>query len=222
MGAVIGAGIFVLTGQEARESSGPAVVLSYVVSGLSALLSVFCYTEFAVEIPVAGGSFAYLRVELGDFMAFIAAGNIILEYVIGGAAVARSWTSYFATLCNHNSEDFVFVVDSLADGYNHLDPIAVGVIIVVCLFAVLSTKGSSRINYIASIVHIIVILFIIIAGLTKADTKNYTPFAPYGPRGVFKAAAVLFFAYIGFDAVSTMAEETRTLPAIFLSGLLDQ
>ncbi|KAK9088512.1 hypothetical protein Scep_027594 [Stephania cephalantha] len=209
MGAVIGAGIFVLTGQEARESSGPAVVLSYVVSGLSALLSVFCYTEFAVEIPVAGGSFAYLRVELGDFMAFIAAGNIILEYVIGGAAVARSWTSYFATLCNHNSEDFVFVVDSLADGYNHLDPIAVGVIIVVCLFAVLSTKGASRINYIASIVHIIVILFIIIAGLTKADTKNYTPFAPYGPRGVFKAAAVLFFAYIGFDAVSTMAEETK-------------
>ncbi|KAJ6876935.1 hypothetical protein NC651_029835 [Populus alba x Populus x berolinensis] len=86
----VGAGIFVLTGLEARENTGPAVVLSYVVSGVSAMLSVFCYTEFAVEIPVAGGSFAYLRVELGDFMAFIADGNILLEYVIGGAAVARS------------------------------------------------------------------------------------------------------------------------------------
>ena len=90
---ILGADVFVLTGLEAREHAGPAVVLSYVVSGVSALLSVFCYTEFAVEIPVAGGSFAYLRVELGDFMAYVAAGNILLEYVIGGAAVALSWTS---------------------------------------------------------------------------------------------------------------------------------
>ncbi|KAK4421051.1 Cationic amino acid transporter 1 [Sesamum alatum] len=174
MGAVIGAGIFVLTGLEARDEAGPAVVLSYVVSGISALLSVFCYTEFAIEIPVAGGSFAYMRVELGDFVAFIAAGNILLEYVIGGAAVARSWTSYFATLCNHKAR-------------------------------LMSTKGSSRLNYIASVVHILVIAFIIICGLLNANVKNFTPFAPYGVRGVFKASAVLFFAYVGFDAVSTMA-----------------
>ncbi|KAI3455941.1 hypothetical protein Pfo_012604 [Paulownia fortunei] len=209
MGAVIGAGIFVLTGLEARTDAGPAVVLSYAVSGLSALLSVFCYTEFAVEIPVAGGSFSYLRVELGDFVAFIAAGNILLEYVIGGAAVARSWTSYFATLCNHKPEDFRIQAHGLADGYNQLDPIAVGVIIIICVIAVLSTKGSSRINYIASVVHLIVIVFIIVAGLIKADTKNYTPFTPFGARGIFKASAVLFFAYVGFDAVSTMAEETK-------------
>ncbi|KAI3827103.1 hypothetical protein L1987_01167 [Smallanthus sonchifolius] len=209
MGAVIGAGIFVLTGLEAREDAGPAVVLSYVVSGASALMSVFCYTEFAVEIPVAGGSFAYLRVELGDFVAFIAAGNILLEYVIGGAAVARSWTSYFATLCNHKPDDFRIMAHGLTDDYNHLDPIAVGVIAVICIIAVVSTKGSSRLNYIASVVHIVVILFIIICGLIKADTKNYREFAPNGARGVFKASAVLFFAYVGFDAVSTMAEETK-------------
>ncbi|XP_010051968.2 cationic amino acid transporter 1 [Eucalyptus grandis] len=209
IGAVIGAGIFVLTGQETKEGAGPAVVLSYVVSGVSAMLSVFCYTEFAVEIPVAGGSFAYLRVELGDFVAFIAAGNILLEYVIGGAAVARSWTSYFATLLNHDPSDFVITVHSLAKDYNELDPIAVGVCCIICAFAVLSTKGSSRLNYIASIVHILVIIFIIVAGLTKANTQNYTPFAPFGARGVFKASAVLFFAYVGFDAVSTMAEETK-------------
>ncbi|XP_076939585.1 cationic amino acid transporter 1-like [Bidens hawaiensis] len=209
MGAVIGAGIFVLTGLEARDDAGPAVVLSYVVSGASALMSVFCYTEFAVEIPVAGGSFAYLRVELGDFVAFIAAGNILLEYVIGGAAVARSWTSYFATLCNHEPDDFRIIAHGLKEEYNHLDPIAVGVIAIICVIAVLSTKGSSRLNYIASFVHIIVILFIIICGLIKADTKNYRDFDPNGARGVFKASAVLFFAYVGFDAVSTMAEETK-------------
>ncbi|PON54741.1 Amino acid/polyamine transporter [Parasponia andersonii] len=210
IGAVIGAGIFVLTGLEARDDAGPAVVLSYVVSGISAMLSVFCYTEFAVEIPVAGGSFAYLRVELGDFIAFIAAGNILLEYVIGSAAVARSWTSYFATLCNHKPNEFrINAVGSLSENYGHLDPIAIVVIAFICVLAVLSTKGSSRLNYVASIVHVLVILFIIIAGLAKANTDNYRDFSPFGPRGVFKASAVLFFAYVGFDAVSTMAEETK-------------
>ncbi|CAK7340843.1 unnamed protein product [Dovyalis caffra] len=209
VGAVVGAGIFVLTGLEARDNTGPAVVLSYVVSGVSAMLSVFCYTEFAVEIPVAGGSFAYLRVELGDFMAFIAAGNILLEYVIGGAAVARSWTSYFATLCNHQPDDFRIIVHSLADDYSQLDPIAVVVSSLICVLAILSTKGSSRFNYITSIMHVAVIVFIIIAGLTKADTGNYKPFMPYDVRGIFVSSAVLFFAYVGFDAVSTMAEETK-------------
>ncbi|CAN8274328.1 unnamed protein product [Cochlearia groenlandica] len=209
VGAVIGSGIFVLTGLEAREHSGPSVVVSYVVSGVSAMLSVFCYTEFAVEIPVAGGSFAYLRVELGDFMAFIAAGNIILEYIVGGAAVARSWTSYFATLLNHKPDDFRIIAHSLSEDYSHLDPIAVGVCIVICVLAVLGTKGSSRFNYIATMIHMAVILFVVVAGLTKADVRNYTDFAPHGARGVFKSAAVLFFAYIGFDAVSTMAEETK-------------
>ncbi|XP_048141060.1 cationic amino acid transporter 1-like isoform X1 [Rhodamnia argentea] len=209
IGVVIGAGIFVLTGLQTKEHAGPAVVLSFVVSGISAMLSVFCYTEFAVEIPVAGGSFAYLRVELGDFTAFIAAGNIILEYMIGGAAVARSWTSYFATLLNRKPEDFLIQAHGLANGYDRLDPIAVCICGVVCVFAVLSTKGSSRLNYISSIVHLLAIVFIIVAGLTKVDAANYTPFTPFKAHGIFKASAVLFFAYVGFDAVSTLAEETK-------------
>lgn len=142
-------------------------------------------------------------------MAFIAAGNILFEYAIGAAAVARAWTSYFATLCNHDANDFRIHAHHLSPNYSHLDPIAVSVIIMTCLIAIFSTKASSRLNYVASIVHILVILFIIIAGLTKADTKNYSDFVPYGPRGIFKASAVLFFAYVGFDAVSTMAEETK-------------
>jgi APA family basic amino acid/polyamine antiporter len=209
IGAVVGSGIFVLTALEAREEAGPAVVLSFVVSGISALLSVFCYTEFAVEIPVAGGSFAYLRVELGDFVAFIAAGNIILEYAIGNAAVARSWTSYFATLCNKGPEDFRIIVHGMDPDYGHLDPIAVVALAVITALAVYSTKGSSIFNYIATLFHMAVLIFIVIAGLTKAKTANYENFTPFGLHGMVDASAVLFFAYVGFDAVATMAEETK-------------
>lgn len=162
-----------------------------------------------LKCPYIGGSFAYLRVELGEFAAYIAAGNILLEYVIGGAAVARSWTSYFATLCNQPSDRFLINANGLANHYNQLDPIAVVVLAVIYLFAVSSTKGSSRLNYIASIVHVVVLLFIIVAGLTKAKSENYSDFLPFGTRGIFQSAAVLFFAYVGFDAVSTMAEETK-------------
>jgi len=208
IGAVIGAGIFVLTGLEARYIAGPAILLSYVISGISAMLAVFCYTEFAVEIPIAGGSFAYLRVELGDFVAFIGAGNILLEYVIGGAAVARSWTSYFATLCNRPSNAFR-IHTNLAENYNELDPIAVAVLFITAIVAMKSTKVTSRINSIASVIHVAVLVFIIIAGLTHANTSNYSDFMPYGVRGVFTSAAVIYFAYLGFDGVATMAEETK-------------
>ncbi|CAN1227739.1 Cationic amino acid transporter 1, partial [Linum grandiflorum] len=142
-------------------------------------------------------------------LAFIAAGNILFEYAVSGAAVARAWTSYFATLLNHRPDDFRIIAHSLPTDYNHLDPIAVVITAVICILAVLSTKGSSRFNYIASIFHVVIILFIIVAGFTKSDVKNFTPFAPYGARGIFVSAAVLFFAYVGFDAVSTMAEETK-------------
>lgn len=209
IGAVMGAGVFVLTGEATKNIAGPAVLLSYVISGISALLSVLCYTEFSVELPVAGGSFAYLRVELGDFIAFIAAGNILFEYIVSGASVARSWTSYFATLCNHKPDDFRINVSSLAEGYNHLDPIAIVVSMVICVGASLSMKGSSHFNSFVTIVHIIVMVFILVAGLSKANVANYSSFAPYGARGVLKAAAMLFFAYVGFDGVATLGEEIK-------------
>ncbi|KAJ4702993.1 putative Cationic amino acid transporter [Melia azedarach] len=209
MGAVMGAGIFVLTGEAARNYAGPAVVLSYMISGISALLSVLCYTEFSVELPVAGGSFAYLRVELGDFMAYIAAGNILFEYVVAGASVARSWTSYFATLCNHDPSSFRIHASSFAADYSYLDPIAVIVSIVVCIGACMSMKGSSRFNSFATIVHVIILTFILITGMTQANIANYANFAPNGIKGILKASAVLFFAYVGFDGVATLGEEIK-------------
>ncbi|KAL7211003.1 hypothetical protein ACSBR2_013986 [Camellia fascicularis] len=218
-GSVIGAGIFVLTGQEAHDHAGPAIVLSYVASGVSAMLSVFCYTEFAIEIPVAGGSFAYLRVELGDFAAFITAGNILLESIIGSAAVARAWTSYFTTLLNRHSNS-LRIQTNLASGYNLLDPIAVAVLAIAATIAILSTRKTSYFNWIASAINTVVILFVIIAGLAHAKTSNLTPFLPYGVKGVFQAAAIVYFAYGGFDNIATMAEETKNPSRDIPIGLL--
>lgn len=219
IGAVIGAGVFVLTGEEAHSDAGPAVVLSYAAAGVAAMLAVFCYTEFAVEIPVAGGSFAYLRVELGDFVAFIAAGNIFLEGLIGAAALGRSWTSYFATLLDREADQFR-IHTNLAENFNLLDPIAVVVMLLAGVIASLSTKWTSTLNWVASALTMLIIAFIIVAGLANATPANYTPFMPFGVRGVFHAASVLFFAYLGFDTVSTMAEETKNPKRDIPIGLL--
>lgn len=208
-GSVVGTGIFVLTGQEAHNHAGPAIVLSYAVSGLSALLSVFCYTEFAVEVPVAGGSFSYLRIELGDFVAFIAAGNILLEAVVGAAGLARSWSSYFATLLNHKPDAFCIHVSSFADGFNLLDPIASLVLITLSAIPMFGTLKASFVNWIASLFGAALIVFVMVTGFVKGETKNLTPFTPYGVGGVFRAAAVLFWAFTGFDMVATLAEETK-------------
>jgi APA family basic amino acid/polyamine antiporter len=170
-------------------------------------------------VVCAGGSFAYLRVELGDFIAFIGAGNIVLEYIVGGAAVARGWTSYFATLINKEPTQ-LRILTSLHTGYNELDPIAVVILFLTGAVAIWSTKGTSILNYIATLVNMFIIAFVIIAGLAHAKAENYRPFLPYGVRGIFSAASVLFFAYLGFDAVSTMAEETKNPGRDIPIGLL--
>ncbi|CAL1373270.1 unnamed protein product [Linum trigynum] len=209
-GSVVGSGIFVITGQEARNHAGPSIVLSYAVSGFSALLSVLCYTEFAVEIPVAGGSFSFLRIELGDFVAFLAAGNILLEGIVGAAGLGRSWSSYFASMFNSNNPDFLRIrIEGFAEGFNLLDPLAFVVLWVANTIAMTGTKRTSLLNWISSIVSALMIVFIIIVGFIHGKTSNLTPFFPYGAEGVFNAAAVVYWSYTGFDMVATMAEETK-------------
>ncbi|KAK7257099.1 hypothetical protein RIF29_30826 [Crotalaria pallida] len=208
-GAVVGSGIFVITGQEARLTSGPAVVLSYAASGFSALLSALCYTEFAVEVPVAGGSFSFLRIELGDFVAYIAAGNIMLEAIVGAAGLGRSWSSYFASMINNNPDFLRIRVDSLKPGFNLLDPIAVLVLFIANGIAMSGTRKTSILTWLSSIVTTLVIAFIIVVGFMHAKTSNLVPFFPFGVKGVFSSAAVVYWSYTGFDMVATMAEETK-------------
>jgi APA family basic amino acid/polyamine antiporter len=126
--------------------------------------SVFFYTEFAVEITVAGGSFAYLRIELGDFVAFITAGNILLESILGSAAVARAWTSYFTSLLDSPSNS-LRIHSNLAEGFNLLDPISVHVLVIAATIAMTSTRKTSVFNWIATAFKTAVILFVKIAGL---------------------------------------------------------
>ncbi|KAF7822544.1 cationic amino acid transporter 8, vacuolar [Senna tora] len=219
-GAVVGSGIFVITGQEARDNAGPAIVLSYAASGLSALLSAFCYTEFAVEVPVAGGSFSFLRIELGDFVAYIAAGNIILEALVGAAGLGRSWSSYFSTMIK-NDPDFLRIrVDSFREGFNLLDPLAVVVLFIANGIAMSGTRRTSILNWLSSIATTLVIVFIIVVGFLHAKASNLDPFFPFGAKGVFEAAAVVFWSYTGFDMVATMAEETKNPSTDIPVGLI--
>ncbi|KAK9688655.1 hypothetical protein RND81_09G001400 [Saponaria officinalis] len=209
-GSVVGSGIFSITGQEAHNHAGPAIVLSYAISGLSALLSVFCYTEFSVEVPVAGGSFSFLRIELGDFIAYIAASNILLEAIVGAAGLGRSWSSYFASLIKDDSDFLRIHVNSFPQGFNLLDPIAVAVLLVANGIAMSGTRQTSFLNWLSSILSALVILFIIVVGFIHSKTENLVPFFPFGAEGVFQAAAVVYWSYTGFDMVATMAEETKS------------
>ncbi|KAH9607101.1 hypothetical protein KSS87_005030, partial [Heliosperma pusillum] len=188
VGGMLGVGVFVTTGPVARTISGPAVVISYIIAAISALLSSMCYTEFSIAVPVAGGAFSYLRVTFGEFLGYFAGANILMEYVLSNAAVARSFTEYF----------------SGAFGVENPNTWRV---------EVHGTKESSRLNLLMTIFHIIFFGFIIIAGFSNGNVKNLVSspggFAPFGVKGVVDGAAIVYFSYIGYDSVSTLAEEIR-------------
>ncbi|XP_074312393.1 cationic amino acid transporter 7, chloroplastic [Silene latifolia] len=219
VGGMVGAGVFVTAGRASHSFAGPAVIISYAIAGLCALLSAFCYTEFAVDIPVAGGAFTYLRVTFGEFAAFITGSNLVLDYVLSNAAVARSFTAYFGTAVGISTSKWRFIVSPLPKGFNEIDVIAVLVILIITLVICYSTRESSVVNMLLTLAHLIFIGFIIVIGFWKGDTNNLTHpadpdhnpsgFCPYGLSGVFNGAAMVYLSYIGYDAVSTMAEEVK-------------
>ncbi|XP_042055235.1 cationic amino acid transporter 7, chloroplastic-like [Salvia splendens] len=219
IGGMVGAGVFITTGRASRLCAGPAVVLSYAIAGLCALLSAFCYTEFAVAMPVAGGSFSYIHVTFGELPAFFTGSNLIVDYVLSNAAVARGLTSYLGTALGlPASTQLRFTVHSLPKGYNEIDLIAVVVVLLITIVICYSTKQSSWVNMSLTALHILFIAFVIAMGFWRgklinftepSDPKNAGGFFPFGASGVFDGAAVVYMSYIGYDAVSTMAEEVE-------------
>ncbi|KAK7346781.1 hypothetical protein VNO80_21304 [Phaseolus coccineus] len=213
VGGMLGVGVFVTTGSVALHHSGPSVFISYIIAGISALLSSLCYTEFAVQVPVAGGAFSYLRLTFGEFSGYFAGANILLEYVFSNAAVARSFTEYLSIAFGENDPNVWRVeVHSLPKDYNMLDFPAVAVILILTLFLCHSTKESSMLNLIMTAFHVIFFGFIIIAGYCNGSAKNFVNpkgLAPFGVRGVLDGAAIVYFSYIGYDSASTMAEEVK-------------
>lgn len=207
VGLILGAGIFVSTGEAAAEIAGPAIILSFMLAGLSAILSTLCYSEFAVRFPLSGGAFNYLLFSCGELVAFACVTTLILEYVLANAAVARSFAPYFGQLIGKHSDYFVFAVsDSLT-----VDPLAAGLVAVCVVLVVFSTEHSNTTNLVITVVHVAVVVMIMIVGFTKANTANMHPFVPpeLGIRGIFQGASFVFFSFIGFDCVSTMAEEVK-------------
>ncbi|CAH1446395.1 unnamed protein product [Lactuca virosa] len=219
IGGMVGAGVFVTSGTASHDKAGPAVILSYAIAGLCALLSAFCYTEFAVHMPVAGGAFSYIRVTFGEFTAFLVGANLVMDYVLSNAAAARSFTTYLGTAIGVSAESkWRITVSSLPKGFNQIDIIAVLIILILTVIICYSTRESSVLNMILTAVHILFIIFVIMMGFWKGDTKNFTEasdpnhpsgFFPFGAPGVFNGAALVYVSYIGYDAVSTLAEEVK-------------
>jgi APA family basic amino acid/polyamine antiporter len=231
-------------GEVIRLGAGPALVISFVLLGAACALAALCYAELAAMIPQAGSAYAYTYATLGEIVAWIIGWDLILEYAVGNVAVAISWGDYFKSLLS----GWVTFPAWLTTGYRtallssdasvhgllqsapHIGGVpilinlpAAGIVMLVTWLLLKGARESSTANNILVVVKLAVLALFIIAGATHINAANYTPFAPNGFTGIHQGAAIVFFAYIGFDAISTAAEETknpqRNLPIGILGGL---
>jgi len=204
VGGVIGGGVFVLTGAAAHDHAGPAVVVSYVLASLTSMITGLCYTEFAVETPVAGSAYNFVSMSFGEFAGYLCGCNLALELTIAAAAVARGWTSYVATLFHASPDALRIRVGSV-----ELDLAAAALVALVTALLAYGAKETARFNASVTAVSLLVIFFVITLGGLSVEKENWTPFAPGGVEGVLAGASVVFFSFVGFDTVATCAEETR-------------
>jgi basic amino acid/polyamine antiporter, APA family len=227
IGAIIGTGIFVLTGQAAAMHAGPAIVLSMVVAGIVSALAALCYAEFASTVPVAGSAYTYSYATLGEFVAWIIGWDLILEYALGAATVAVGWSGYVVSLLADVGIRFPPLLSAapgtpvvLADGSAAsaiLNLPAILISIAVTILLVIGIEESARVNGVIVGIKVAVVLLIIGIGSMFVNPEYWRPMLPpntgqfgdFGWSGVLRGAGVIFFAYIGFDAVSTAAQEAR-------------
>jgi basic amino acid/polyamine antiporter, APA family len=217
IGAIIGAGLFSITGMAAANHAGPAITLSFVVAGLGCLFAGLCYAEFASMIPVAGSAYTYSYATMGEFIAWIIGWDLVLEYAVGAATVGISWSRYLVRFLEgfniHLPTELT--VGPWDGGIINLP--AVFIIVLMSLLLIKGTKESARVNAFIVGLKVSVVLIFIILGWTYINYSNYDPYIPdntgefgaFGFSGIIRAAAIVFFAYIGFDAVSTAAQEAK-------------
>lgn len=225
MGAIIGTGIFVITGVAAAEHAGPALVLSFILSGFACVFAALCYAEFASSVPVSGSAYTYSYATFGELIAWILGWDLILEYGLASSAVASGWSGYFQGLLQGFG---IHLPTALTSAYNpdkgtYVDLPAILIILLMTLLLTRGVKKSARFNTIMVAIKVAVILLFIGVGVWYVKPENWTPFMPFGFSGVATGAATVFFAYIGFDAVSTAAEEVknpqRSMPIGIIASL---
>ncbi len=242
VGAIIGAGIFVTTGAIAKQTAGPALMLSYVVAGLVCIFAALCYAEFASMVPVAGSAYTYAYATLGEVFAWIIGWDLVLEYAVGSAVVANGWSGYFQSVLKLIDIELpkalsgpAIAYDPTSSNFMHLvgtDSVinlpAVLIVALVTIVLVVGIRESARFNATMVIIKVAAVLFVIIVGAFYIKSANWSDFAPFGytglnlfgyhvsgqevagrPVGMLAGAALAFFAYIGFDSVSTHAEEAK-------------
>ena len=219
IGAIIGAGLFSLTGIAAAENAGPAVVLSFVVAAIGCAFAGMCYSEFATMIPIAGSAYTYAYATMGELLAWIIGWDLVLEYAVGAATVSVSWSSYVVRLFQRFGiqlpSSLIHCPWDTPAGYVNLP--AVLIIIAISTLLIIGISESAKVNAVIVIIKVAIVLIVIAIGFSYIHPQNYTPFIPpntgkfgeFGFSGVMQAAAVIFFAYIGFDAVSTAAQEAK-------------
>lgn len=217
IGAIIGTGVFVLigtatVGNSHRPGAGPGIILSFLCSGMVCALAALCYAEFASMIPVAGSAYSYTYATLGEVIAWLVGWNLILEYGVASAAVAIGWSGYFVNVLNLvgiELPDLLAHAPEAGRNGGLINLPAVLVSLVMMGLLLMGTKRSAQITGVIVVVKLFVILFFLAVGAGGVNPENWTPFLPNGLSGVGAAAAIVFFAYVGFDAVSTAAEEAR-------------
>src|SRR5579871_910204 len=232
IGAVIGAGLFAVTPTAAHQNAGPSVVLSFVLVGIGCTLAGMCYSEFATMIPLAGSAYTYAYSTMGELLAWIIGWDLVLEYAVGAATLSVSWSNYLVRLLGHFgiSVPRAIVAGPFEGGVVNLPAIFITCLVSCVLIA--GIRSSARFNGIIVVVKVAIVLLVVFLGWGYINHANHVPFLPpnqgefghFGWSGMMRAAGVVFFAYIGFDAVSTAAQEARNpqkdMPVGMIGSLL--